>query len=320
MKQNETFNCPICNKETKRFLGVVQHMIRTHGISIDDAGELLMYIHPYLYKNCSYCGKLFNSPKSRGGKLCCSEECSSLAKERLRQSKIGKKQSEEQIRKRIENTDQSKKTEKRRITMLDRYGSMFFCKDEEDRNLKISNSHKGKKHSKEHHEKVIDSKRRNGKLNHSEDTKKRISETLLKYNQDGDSQAVFISRNPNNGRGHTSGFIDDILFRSSYEELFILFCKKHKIQIVSAEGKDYRVRYITKSTGKKHWYYPDFYLPEYNIIVEVKPKSMIKFNLDKFEAAMLQFEHFVVIDEDDLVDLSVFLEYLGELKNEHLLS
>lgn len=51
-----------------------------------------------------------------------------------------------------------------------------------------------------------------------------------------------------------------LTFQSSYECRFIEICNHLNIKLES--GSKYRVRY--------QWYYPDFYIPDLNLIVEIK--------------------------------------------------
>ena len=164
---------------------------------------------------------------------------------------------------------------------------------------------KGRKKSKEHIEKIINSKRRNGTLSHSNYTKKQISRSLKEYHQQGNDQSVTLSGFGANGRGHMHGYINGVLYRSSYEASFLKKSIEVGIKVVSAENKNFRVRYYDNN-DKKHWYYPDFYLPDLDIIVEIKPESMrnYKNNKIKFDTAKKYYkEKYVVLCEEELYDI-----------------
>lgn len=214
----------------------------------------------------------------------------------------GKKQPKEMVEKRLRNTDQKSKEDKRKQTMIKKYGvdNPSLVPEFLD---KISSSNKGKKQprTKEHQQKIVQSKKRNGTQTHSSSTRKKISETLNTYYQKGNDQSITVTKSTSNGRGHKVGYIDGIMFRSSYEELFILFCKTKKIEIKSCENKQHRVRYVYQN--KKRWYYPDFYLPELDICVEIKPKSMINELTEiKASAAQNQYNNFIILTEEELLD------------------
>lgn len=264
------------------------------------------YADAFLTK-CITCSCLMRKVKTSAGAKTCSDICSRTAKQNINK---GRNQSEETIKNRVNNTDQIKKESKRKQTMIEKYGNVFFFPDEESRNRKISESLKGKSHSKEHQEKVIESKRRNGTLKHKQTTKDKIREKLEQYYQEC-SECITLSKNPtNNGKGHKTGFLNGILFRSSYEELFILSCIQKGIQIQSAENKSMRIRYIGND-GKYHWYYPDFFLPGCNTTIEIKPTSMVQFSLEKINAAKeLLGNNFTVLDISDILNPETYEKFI----------
>ncbi|WP_337905356.1 hypothetical protein, partial [Mesomycoplasma ovipneumoniae] len=145
------------------------------------------------------------------------------------------------------------------------YGSLTYIPDPEDRSNKLSIALSGKIRTKEHTQKIVASKKLNKTDKHIDSTRTKIKNTLLNYYQEGDDQNITIPKNITkcNGRGHKTGTFNDINYRSSYELLFLIFCERNKIQIKSAESKQHRIRYVLNN--KKHWYYPDFYLPQYDI-------------------------------------------------------
>ena len=52
-----------------------------------------------------------------------------------------------------------------------------------------------------------------------------------------------------------------------YEKKFIEYCISNNIKIESAETKEFRLEYYIND--KRHYYYPDFYLPDLKIIIDV---------------------------------------------------
>jgi hypothetical protein len=228
----------------------------------------------------------------------------------VRGTTIGRKQSQETIRKRIENTDQSKKEKTRKKTMLEKYGVDNPSQLEEVKAI-VSQKGTGRKHPPrrpEHIKKIVESKKRNGTLSHSNSTRAKISRSLNEYYQNGDDQSITTTSIPSNGRGHKTGFHKGILYRSSYELLFIIFCEKNNIRIESCETKERRVRY--EYEGKKRWYYPDFYLPDLDACVEIKPSSMMNelFYVKKKYAEQV-YNNFVVLTERELSNEEYLNEY-----------
>jgi hypothetical protein len=94
---------------------------------------------------------------------------------------------------------------------------------------------------------------------HSEETKKKISEGIKKA----------IERNPNaytsSNRGRTKEILyNGIKFQGRWELEFFQFCESNDIQITRPNEW---FEYTWNGTRK---YFPDFYLSEYDLYVEVK--------------------------------------------------
>lgn len=64
-------------------------------------------------------------------------------------------------------------------------------------------------------------------------------------------------------------------FRSIFELSFLMECYENNIQIESAENKTFMVKYIAEDK-KERRYFPDFYLPEKDLIIEIKPIFKLK--------------------------------------------
>jgi endogenous inhibitor of DNA gyrase (YacG/DUF329 family) len=305
--------CLCCNFSAKNNRSLAAHIKYLHLLSNKE------YYDTYIKSNtdgvCPICNKETSFRGGKGYLKYCSIRCASLDPEkREKQSElmIGKRQSQETIKKRIDNTDQNKKEENRKNTMLSKYNSLstddaLSDKEIEEKYLKISQANKGKLHSKEHHEKVINSKRLNGTLLHSEETKRKISEASRKYFS-SDNPPITLSESKYKGRGHKCGYISGLYFRSSYEETFIKYCIENSIKIESAETKEFRIQY--EIDGKNKMYYPDFYLPDYDVVVEIKPLSLLDFNMEKIDAACFEYSY-VIITEEELADLDNFFNYLS---------
>jgi len=306
--------CLICGKECGSVHKLSTHAFNTHRVKIKD------YIDMFFIearKTCKNCGK---ETKFRGGKYqdFCPKKCYfefSKNNNLLIGKGLGKKQSKETIEKRIKNTDQKKKEQTRRETCLKRYG-VENCSLLETQKKKISEKTNGRKHprTKEWQNKIIESKKRNGTTRHSEKTKEKLRVAQAKINE-SDNPPVRISNNYSGGRGngYKRGFYLGLYYRSSYELEFIKLCEKNNIKIESAENKTFRCPYVLNN--KKRMYYPDFYLPDYNIVIEIKPESML--NLDevqaKIHAGASNLTNFILITEENLFNEPDIL--IWEIKN-----
>lgn len=290
--------CPICKSERKTLMSLTAHMRMAHNLDPVAYKDCLFKCYPDLFIKCIECGVGIKKFKNAGGAETCSEKC----KENIRHKiNLNRKQSESQIKKRIESTDQNVKEKARQQTMLNKYNSLVYIPNPENRSNKISVALTGKKQTEEHIKKIVESRKFNKTYKHNESTRTKIKNTLLNYYQQGDDQCVTLSKNTvkNNGKGFKTGTINGINYRSSYELMFLIFCEKNKIQVNSAESKLYRVRYILDD--KKHWYYPDFYLPKYDIVIEIKPQCFVQNNCNKFKEAIKEYA-FLVVTEDDLLN------------------
>jgi len=100
-------------------------------------------------------------------------------------------------------------------------------------------------------------------------------------------------------------------YRSSYELRFMEYCFANKIDYQSAENKEFRLEYIVE--GKRHWYYPDFYLEKYDCVIEIKPESLLTNDtvLNKISTGMQNYRFFV-ITEEELENLDDFFEELED--------
>jgi hypothetical protein len=202
--------------------------------------------------------------------------------------------------------------------MIEKYGnlnivSVMSAENLNLRNKKISKSHTGKCHTEEHHKKVISSKRSNNTLNHTLETKLKIRDSLIKLYQ-SDNPPITVSDNSN--KRHIHGYFNKIYYRSSYELLFLQQCDKQNIEVISAGTEEFRIRY-TDETGKLRMYYPDFYLPKYSCVIEIKPESRLTDdrNQCKFHAASysLQYENYTVITEEDLFNNNLWVDQIEYL-------
>lgn len=301
--------CTICEKSCKSLRSITAHIRTNHQKNSDEIKDILLRSNPELFRNCLFCNKKIRHYISDSqSRKCCDRECAYNLNR--------KKQSNETIKKRIENTDQLKKEKKRQETFIKKYNSLYAPKNPEERNKKISEKLKNKAHTEEHHKKIIESKRKNNTLNHSEETKKKISEKVKNTFRDPNyDKSKLIKNHTNNYR---QGYYKNFYCRSSYEKLFVDFCEEYNITLVSAENKNFCVQYIDDDNVLRT-YFPDFYLPDYDLVVEIKPLSMYDYknNINKFDSICQKFKFIVITEEEYLLDIKNWNKLYEEL-NYHL--
>ena len=64
-------------------------------------------------------------------------------------------------------------------------------------------------------------------------------------------------------------------YRGEYELNFIEFCQKNNVSIESIDAIKYQYKYIERV------YFPDFFIPSLNLIVEIKSKYYYEKYIDK---------------------------------------
>lgn len=82
---------------------------------------------------------------------------------------------------------------------------------------------------------------------------------------------------PSNKRKY-KGNVDNIIYRSLWERKFMIYCDKNA-DIVEWGSEEIVIPYISPVDGKRHRYFPDFYIKTSNgekFIVEIKPKKYTK--------------------------------------------
>lgn len=302
--------CQICGFIAKNANSLGKHIHHTHK---DYTKKIYYDKFVRVAPSTCVCGKEKNfRGLGEGYRQFCSVSCRSLdlgIRNKISARQTGKKQSNETVQKRLQNTDQKNKESARKKTMLEKYGvDNPILVPEFLEKAKVKNK-KSPKRKIEHSKKIIESKRKNGTLNHSDSTRSKITNRLNEYYQNGDDQSVTATSLPSNGRGHKTGYHNGILYRSSYELLFIIFCERNGIEIESCENKERRVRYVYE--GKKRWYYPDFYLTNHDICVEIKPTSMMNdLFLIKKQFAEKVYSNYKVVTENELVDEEKLIEHI----------
>ena len=128
------------------------------------------------------------------------------------------------------------------------------------------------------------------------------------------------------GNGWSGWYKGTHYFRSLLELSYIIHLDNSNIKWTSAESNTFAVNY-KDNNGIIKTYFPDYYLPDTDEIIEIKPKKLIntRINKSKFSAAKKQFKNFKIVTEDDIKKLSkkdiIFLlenhivEFLSKYKN-----
>lgn len=309
--------CKICNEEFDNLKALSAHVTQKHNITSKE------YYDKYLKKEgegeCVVCGKETTYRNAGTGYLKnCSAECRDKNKDIKRDYWKGKKQSKETIEKRIKNTDQQKKEECRKQTMLETYGVDNPTKMDFVKKL-LSEKATGRElpRTKEWQNKIIKSKRNNGTLKHSEETKNKISKKLKNYYQNDKDRSKFISHSTN--KRHMCGWYNDIYFRSSLELSFLI--QNSDKYIKSCETKEYGIEYY--HNDKRKIYYPDF--TDGEIIYEIKPSSLLNYkdNVSKISIGKEKYgDKYQIITEKECpyVSKEIIFDYIckGIVKlNEH---
>lgn len=95
-------------------------------------------------------------------------------------------------------------------------------------------------------------------------------------------------------------------FRSTWE---VTLAKWLDSEGVSYEYEGVRVKYFDPEKGYERTYYPDFYLPDKNLCIEVKPKTHLSSEvvLAKRDACIKAGYKFLFITQDELNNLSINL-------------
>lgn len=326
--------CKFCQRNFDSARALVKHVNIAHQTSSQSYYD--NFIKAANEGKCYICGDETTFRGITKGYLTyCSIACRDKCDEYRRNMSIAKsgvKQSDEHIRKRVSATDQKLKEETKRNTLLERYGVTSPSQLEYVK-ARISKAHKGTKKPRaaSHQDKIILSKAANGTLSHSEATKKKISKAIKKSEkfQIAKEQGLFVSSGSNSKT--LCGKFKNIHFRSSYELSFLLEMHLAKIEVISAENNSYRVQY--EYDGKQSYYYPDFFIPSKNCLIEIKPKGMIEYgsNPSKFSAAKHFCQkngiNFEIYTEDNLLDVKIIIkkfknkflqQHLVIFKNEHL--
>ncbi len=149
---------------------------------------------------------------------------------------------------------------------------------------------------------------------YGEERAKQINEKIKQKISGKNSVRYGKSPMPGSGNGW-NGWYNGYFFRSLLELSYIKYFLDNNIKFQSAETKEFMIEYI--HNGKSKTYKPDFYLPEQDLIIECKPKSLltIKENIIKFEYAKKKFGNKFIIKTDKTISLVNFKELLEMKKS-----
>lgn len=115
----------------------------------------------------------------------------------------------------------------------------------------------------------------------------------------GEKNHMYGKPAPKGSGGGIDGWYDDFYFRSLLELSFLIDMSNKGITVMSAENNTFKVPYEIDGVIKN--YFPDFYLPDENLIIEIKPFCRISEHINsiKFKAANKTFDNFKVLSERD---------------------
>lgn len=131
---------------------------------------------------------------------------------------------------------------------------------------------------------------------------------LDKYGVDNPSKVKEIHE-----KQQMSGFrcfeYNGLFYRGTYELDFIKFCERNKIII----KKSKKIKYFINDV--EHYYFPDFFIPKYNLIIEVKSMYYYKLNENinilKKEYTINSGYNFLFIIDKDYIELEKIIKFNG---------
>lgn len=119
------------------------------------------------------------------------------------------------------------------------------------------------------------------------------------------------------GKRHTYTTLDNrvLTLRSFLECRVAKFLELNSYQF---EYETVEVEYINPTDSKSHKYYPDFYLPQYNLIIEVKPSDRIDESvvISKRQATENCGYNYMFVTEKDLTEYRTLVTKINALRIE----
>lgn len=85
--------------------------------------------------------------------------------------------------------------------------------------------------------------------------------------------------------------------RSTWEVRFVKFCLEENIDF----KYEYKV-YSYNMNNETHKYFADFYLPKMDMVIEIKPKKLMKYEINQLKAksAIDSGDNYIILNEDNL--------------------
>jgi len=139
------------------------------------------------------------------------------------------------------------------------------------------------------------------------DIKKQEYRNKISKLTSGELNPMFGKPSPQGSGNGWSGWYFDIYFRSILELSYLKYLLDNGIKFESGELDKHKIKYFDSIKNKYRNYFPDYYLIDSKIYIEIKPKKLINsgLNLDKFNVAKNLFgENFKIITENDIQRLS----------------
>lgn len=114
------------------------------------------------------------------------------------------------------------------------------------------------------------------------------------------------------------GSLHGLGFESGFEKKFIRICRQLGIRL---ERSKHEIRYQEGNPAKWHTYYPDFYWPDVDFVVEIKGTWAFKTNhgfiREKYAAAMVKLNgRYTVLTEKELTSEFILRMYKALLPQE----
>jgi len=283
-KQIEWINfikCPIC---FKIFKSLQTHIICIHKLTLNDFKEMFKYkqlicedLRELMSQRAIACG----CGKQNLGKKCSEEHCKNISKALTGKNNpfYGKKHSEETKKRMKEN----------HADFTGENNPLVIWLNKSEKNREVYTAIMRERFAKE----KLD-------LDFVKHKSEALSKSMCQAHLDGKL---------NFGKNHKHGYFFsekqdlNIFYRSSYELLFLEQCEKNN-EIYKFIPCPFRIEYINNN-GNVRNYIPDFFINNL-IIIEIKPKSMIKFGNNELKAkAAIDFckqknYKFVILTEDNL--------------------
>ena len=289
-QDNSFVICPICNKSFKI---ITNSHVKRHGMDMTCFRET--------YPNCILESESSKLKKSKSAENAWGSEKRNNILSGLRSEESKRKMSEASVR----NWGNDELREKRVKTMRE-------VANTEESKIKFSNNSKETWKNEEFRRKRVEGIRKSVRSKEYRDRMSRISTEMWK-DEEHPKKVLEGYRNSYYKKSfkYNSKLLGEINLRSSYE---VTVCEYLDELNVNYEYESIRFDYYFE--GKYHSYYPDFYLKDYDLILEVKPEALEndKRVLAKYNAVVNSGKKIYFVDERNIKDLTIFKDYLSQLQ------